>query len=162
MKYYHAVLRKFRAGIMQPAGFYERVEKGGCPEPLYSAGEYIGFPMSNVKESSFSKSVVGAASAVVGGCHLGKDCTVHVYETDEPPDVDISHCTAGDFATLEEVRYQRPVRVRYKGRAVIPRRAVDEFHKRAGYLQEAGLDFNPESWDNLIRYIKRRVRRALR
>jgi len=75
-KYYHGTFQTdAKITEIVPAGFYEKInEKTGCPEPIYSSGNYIGFKTSSLPESSFSKEIAGAVLGKGRWCDLGKKC----------------------------------------------------------------------------------------
>lgn len=95
---------------MEPAGFYEKVKESGCPEGMYGADNYlVGFQTSDVKESSFSKTLVGAIMGTIQG-FSGEGGRIAIFRTSEKPDVDISDC-GYDFSAFREVRFRRTVPV---------------------------------------------------
>ena len=104
--YYHSTRSSDRVfKEMQPTGYYENAGiDGDCPQPLFD-DIGAGFPMSDIPELSFSKSVEGS---VLGGvksqCEINEDCSIDIYSTEEEPDIDLSDCP-WDFSILEEVRY---------------------------------------------------------
>jgi hypothetical protein len=93
-------------------GNYEKIDpETDCPEARYIGGSYIGYPISEIGEVSFSKSISACILGGKGSCWNDQDCVLDIYETSQPPDVDISDCDGGDFRILEEVRYRRDVPV---------------------------------------------------
>jgi hypothetical protein len=112
MPYYHAMeALKKPLTSRPPKGFYEAIHRSGCPEPKFG-DPLMGYPISKIAESSFSKSIEGAIlGGAKGFCDEEKTCEIDIYESDEEPDVDISDCPP-DFDILEEVRYRREIPVK--------------------------------------------------
>ena len=129
MPYYHASPRKIEnmmggANIITPNGFYEKIGRGGCPEPMFGDA-MAGFKLSDVPEVAFSKKPEDAVFAEA----LNSPTTeMYIYETAEQPDADISDC-GYDFGELSEVRYRRPVIVTPFAHLKLPKRFT---HRKDG------------------------------
>lgn len=109
--YFHASLTDLGDEFtFTDGGYYERIENG-TPHQSIVAGEFAGFKISEIPEVAASKSPEACAFAVLHNMandvnHSPEPVTVHVYEFDREPDVDISDSVVGDFNLIEEVRYR--------------------------------------------------------
>jgi hypothetical protein len=159
VKYYHGSPRKVRHIVWTPTDTYESIGPGGCPE-LLGTPDYAGFKSSRVKEICFSKSMLGAVTAIAQHCPMDKPCIVYIYATEEEPDVDISDCD-GDFSTLEEVRYRRPIRVRYVRKVSVPMTVVKKFTAKIAKVEDVLDGMTPEAWDWHSAWLKRAIRKRL-
>ncbi len=112
IKYYHATIHTtFNLKKIKPAGYYEKVKNDDCPQPLF--GDIgAGFPISDILETCFSKSIAGSIiGAINTQCVENREYLLDIYETKEEPDIDLSDCPY-DFSILEEVRYRRKIYVK--------------------------------------------------
>lgn len=89
-------------------GYYEQTTNG-VPEMATLGGEYIGWKTSNMKQICASKSPHAAVLAKAQGIDKVEfPVTIYVYEITRTPDEDLTGTVTGDFALLEEVRFNNP------------------------------------------------------
>jgi len=112
--YYHASgIDLGKQFTFDEGGFYERTTNG-VPEMKLIGGEYCGWKHSETEQFCASKSPEAAAFAKLkhiaegGGNTDTAPSQVFIYELTKQPDVDLTKIAAGDFAFIEEVRYDSP------------------------------------------------------
>lgn len=89
-------------------GYYEQTNNG-VVEMATLGGEYIGWKTSDTRQICASKSPHAAALAKAQGVNTETfPIDIHVYEIHAKPDEDLTVTTGGDFALLEEVRFNNP------------------------------------------------------
>lgn len=107
---------------LDPKGYYEAV--GEDNNPLMYYGE---FEESEIPELSASKTIAGALQGKYSTTRSAG--TYYVYSITQKPDVDISHWRAGDFPTLKEVRYRKPVKAKLFKVVKIGKSQITKFDK---------------------------------
>lgn len=124
MPYYHATLTDHGPSFtFDEGGYHERASvadpDADPPKPALvhhreDDPTNTNFEYSDIPELSAAKSPEAAVFAQahnmvcdLGTAPVGGTTTVHVYQLDQTPDLDLSVCGA-DFPLLEEVRYRRP------------------------------------------------------
>ena len=148
-KYYRAVEKNLGKTVeFEPEGYYEAIDDYG--DPIY---KFNTFWVSDKPEVAASKSVGGAVMGLYSMFmqHGKKPEIFYIYEINEKPDVDISHWEIDDFAYLQEVRYRRPVKGKYKGKVLI----TDDIIKRLrAFYEIAGLDAYDEPDEEYMEIVK--------
>lgn len=111
---YHATPTDHGANFtFDRGGTYERIDDG-TPQQRIVSGEFAGFELSETRELAASKTPEAAVFAQLRNLAEGSGntatspLTIYVYELTDTPDVDLSDAIVGDFALLEEVRYETP------------------------------------------------------
>jgi hypothetical protein len=155
-KYYHSTKSsKFTINEMEPKGYYEKIQDDiGCPEIRSIGGISIGYPISDIEESSFSKSIAGAIIGGKDNCWKDTTCSLDIYETEETPDIDISECDGGDFIELEEVRYRRIISVKKILTVIIKKDLVNQILQ----LYDNGVSL--EGMDIIKNHITKQIKKA--
>lgn len=115
--FYHATLEDFGDEMrFTKGGYYEKTTESGSAEAKRVGGEFVGWKQSEIEQFCASKSPEAALFAklqnLTNACGGHGDpegtTTVHIYELSKEPDVDLSQTLVGDFALIEEVRYNNP------------------------------------------------------
>ena len=109
---YHATTEFLgESATLNRGGKYEDVSNG-IPELATIGGETIGWKISDVPQLCASKSIPACVLAKAQQqCTNGNTNSnpIHVYRVPhDDADVDISDVSTGDFALLEEIRYNNP------------------------------------------------------
>lgn len=126
MTYFHTTTVD-RGGefVLDSGGFYEQIVDG-VPQ-LSGLGDHTGFKQSQTPQVSASKS---PEASLFAAAQNGSPATFYIYETDTEPDIDLCDTIVGDFALLEEVRYnhpgESPVQLQLCETIPIPERAIED------------------------------------
>lgn len=89
-------------------GYYEQTENG-IAQIATIGGEYVGWKSSDTRQICASKTPHAATLAKAQAIdEVEFPITVYVYEITETPHEDLTKTSNGDFALLEEVRFNNP------------------------------------------------------
>lgn len=131
---YHATTEFLgESATLNRGGKYEAVSNG-TPELATIGGETIGWETSDVPQLCASKSIPACVLAKAQQQYTDDNTDsnpIHVYRIPhDDADVDISDVIAGDFALLEEIRYnnpsESPINAEYVTTVTLPNDAYDD------------------------------------
>jgi hypothetical protein len=136
---------------IEPDGYYEAIDEDGDPEM-----EYGEFSESEIAEVCAANYIGGA---VLGSYSMNRDAkTFYIYETDQQPDVDITHWTDGDFEFIGEVRYRDSVSFKFVKKVTLTPEQNDMFmalyERLEDYEGESESDFDVDDLHSLLKNIR--------
>ncbi len=125
MRYYHTTTAdRGKEFLLESGEFYEQI-KDGVPQ-ISTPGDYTGFKKSQTPQVSASKSPESSLFAAA----QDSPTTFYIYSTEMDPDIDLSGTVVGDFALLEEVRYNHPedspIPMQIHATVTVPERAIND------------------------------------
>jgi hypothetical protein len=154
-KYYHISSKKLPS-ILKPQGHYERVSESGSLSYWTPTSDSPPiFPVSDIAETCFATTIEGA---LFGLCSEGnREGTHYVYSTTERPDIDLVGELVEDFCVIGEVRYRKPINIKYECSFNIPKDIVRKIQSCQIETEDGCFFFSWERGDT----VKTKIRKWL-